>query len=54
VHISNGRTALADATHSDFIRVLPSAYWRAPYIEVEAKAKEQAIARIRRQWKRPR
>ena len=53
VHISNGRTALADPSHSDFIRVLPSAYWQAPYIEVEAKAKEQAIAQIRKQWKRP-
>lgn len=53
VHISNGRTAFADPSHSDFIRVLPSAYWQAPYIEVEAKAKEHAIARIRRQWKRP-
>jgi UV DNA damage endonuclease len=53
VHISNGRTAFADSSHSDFIQVLPSAYWQAPYIEVEAKAKEQAIARIRKLWKRP-
>lgn len=52
VHISNGRTALADPSHSDFITRWPSAYWRAPYIEVEAKAKERAIDRIRTRWKR--
>lgn len=54
VHISNGRTAFSDPSHSDFITRLPSAYWNAPYIEVEAKAKEQAIVRIRKQWKRSR
>lgn len=50
VHISNGRTGLLDASHSDLIHVLPSAYRQVPYIEVEAKAKEEAIALIRRQW----
>jgi UV DNA damage endonuclease len=52
VHISNGRAALTDQTHSDFITRWPSAYWQVPYIEVEAKAKEQAIDRIRARWKR--
>ena len=39
LHISNWCTAFGDPSHSDFIRVLRSAYWQAPYIEVEAKAK---------------
>ncbi len=52
VHISNGRTALTDPTHSDFITRWPSAYWQAPYVEVEAKAKERAIARILARWAR--
>lgn len=46
-HISNGRERFSDMRHSDFISQMPSCYRDAPYIEVEAKAKEQAIARLR-------
>lgn len=46
VHISNGETAFNDRQHSDFITVMPSVYRQAPWIEIEAKAKEEAIARL--------
>lgn len=49
-HISNGRDGFNDRRHSDEIAVMPSAYARVPWIEVEAKAKEQAILRLRREW----
>jgi UV DNA damage endonuclease len=50
VHISNGRTAFNDRHHSDFISEMPSVYARAPWIEVEAKQKELAIEKLRREW----
>jgi UV DNA damage endonuclease len=50
VHISNGRTAFNDRHHSDFITEMPSAYARAPWIEVEAKQKELAIEKLRAEW----
>jgi len=50
VHISNGRTAFNDRHHSDLITVMPSAYARAPWIEVEAKHKELAIENLRDWW----
>lgn len=46
-HISNGRQGFSDMSHSDFITTMPSCYRDAPWIEVEAKAKDQAIARLR-------
>ncbi len=46
-HISNGRESFGDLRHSDFITTMPSCYREAPWIEVEAKAKDQAIARLR-------
>jgi UV DNA damage endonuclease len=46
-HISNGRESFGDMRHSDFITTMPACYREAPFIEVEAKAKEQAIARLR-------
>jgi len=52
VHISNGRESFLDPTHSDLIRVMPSAYRHAPYIEVEAKGKELAIQLLQRTWAR--
>ena len=51
VHISNGRDSFADPKHSDFIEHVPSVYREVDWIEVEAKSKEQAIERLRRQWK---
>lgn len=50
VHISNGRTAFNDRHHSDFVTEMPSAYERAPWIEVEAKQKELAIEKLRDEW----
>ncbi|MCK9532478.1 MAG: UV DNA damage repair endonuclease UvsE [Gammaproteobacteria bacterium] len=50
VHISNGRNSFTDRGHADEISVMPSAYSQVPWIEVEAKAKEQAIARLQAEW----
>jgi UV DNA damage endonuclease len=47
VHISNGRSAFNDRQHADLIDVMPACYAHAPYIEIEAKAKEEAIRRLR-------
>lgn len=43
VHISNGRESFNDRQHSDLISVMPSSYLQAPWIEIEAKHKEDAI-----------
>jgi UV DNA damage endonuclease len=50
VHISNGETAFNDRKHSEFITVMPRVYREAPWIEIEAKAKEEAIARVQAEW----
>jgi UV DNA damage endonuclease len=50
VHISNGRSSFNDPHHSDFITSMPAAYASAPWIEVEAKQKEQAIEKLRDEW----
>jgi len=50
VHISNGREAFNDRNHSDLITVMPSSYCNVPWIEVEAKLKEEAIAKLREEW----
>ncbi|MBD2593344.1 UV DNA damage repair endonuclease UvsE [Nostoc spongiaeforme FACHB-130] len=50
VHISNGETAFKDRKHSDFIDAMPDIYHQAPWIEVEAKRKEEAIAHLRSWW----
>jgi UV DNA damage endonuclease len=47
VHISNGREDFNDRQHADLISVMPSSYARAPWIEIEAKNKEEAIAKLR-------
>ncbi|WP_035987113.1 UV DNA damage repair endonuclease UvsE [Leptolyngbya sp. KIOST-1] len=52
VHISNGREALHDPRHSDLIAAMPTSYRQAPWIEVEAKHKEVAIAQLRQTWLR--
>lgn len=48
VHISNGRESFNDRQHADLISTMPAAYARAPWIEIEAKSKEEAIAGLRR------
>lgn len=50
VHISNGRDRLHDTKHSDFIDCMPESFRTVPWIEVEAKKKEEAIFRLRRDW----
>jgi UV DNA damage endonuclease len=47
VHISNGRSAFNDRSHADLIDVMPSSFGQAPWIEVEAKSKEDAIRKLR-------
>ena len=50
VHISNGRESFRDRHHSDLVTVMPAAYRRVPFIEVEAKHKELALERLRADW----
>ena len=50
VHISNGRTRFGDRAHSDLIFKMPEVFRRAPWIEVEAKHKEIAIAKLQDEW----
>ncbi|WAL60712.1 UV DNA damage repair endonuclease UvsE [Thermocoleostomius sinensis A174] len=50
VHISNGNESFLDPRHSDFITLMPSSYWQVSWIEVEAKQKELAIAKLRKEW----
>lgn len=50
VHISNGSEFLADPRHSDYITVMPDSYRNIPWIEIEAKQKELAIAILQENW----
>ena len=50
VHISNGEEAFNDRKHSELITLMPSVYREAAWIEIEAKAKEQAIAHLQAEW----
>ena len=52
VHISNGAEAFADPRHSDLVASFPSAFRDVPWVEVEAKKKELAIDRLKRQLAR--
>ena len=47
VHISNGRTGFNDRQHADLIDTMPACYSHAPWIEIEAKSKEEAIDGLR-------
>jgi UV DNA damage endonuclease len=49
-HISNGRAGFLDRAHSDFITTMPPCFRDAPFIEIEAKAKDQAITQLRKTW----
>lgn len=49
VHISNCRDGFNDRQHADLIDVMPACYAHAPYIEIEAKSKEEAIRKLR-EW----
>lgn len=50
VHISNGRENFNDRAHSDLIFTMPEVFRFAPWIEVEAKHKEIAIAKLQSEW----
>lgn len=50
VHISNGCESFADQRHSDLITLMPSVYREVPWIEIEAKKKEVAIAKLQAEW----
>jgi UV DNA damage endonuclease len=50
VHISNGSEFFNDPHHSDLITLMPSAYRQVDWIEIEAKHKELAIAKLRQEW----
>lgn len=50
VHISNGREKFQDRAHSDLIFTMPDVFRFAPWIEVEAKHKELAIAKLQNEW----
>lgn len=45
-HISNGRAGFSDMAHSDLITAMPRSFRDAPWIEIEAKAKDEAIRRL--------
>jgi UV DNA damage endonuclease len=47
IHVSNGRQFFHDPRHSEIIEVFPAAAMKAPWIEIEAKAKEEAIRNLR-------
>jgi len=47
VHISNGREGFNDRQHADLITTMPASYAQAPWIEIEAKLKEEAIEGLR-------
>lgn len=49
-HISNGCASFTDRRHHDLIHTMPAAYRQIPWIEVEAKQKEVAIAKLQREW----
>ena len=56
VHLSSGIEGPHDRRHADLIGELPGAYADVPWIEVEAKAKERAIADLQgraRLWPEP-
>ena len=50
VHISNGRERFQDRAHHDLIFDMPEVFRFAPWIEVEAKHKEIAIAKLQKEW----
>lgn len=50
VHISNGRDKFQDRAHHDLIFTMPEVFRFAPWIEVEAKHKEIAIAKLQNEW----
>jgi UV DNA damage endonuclease len=50
VHVSNGETAFLDRYHSLHVTMMPRAFRDVPWIEVEARGKELAIAALQQKW----
>jgi UV DNA damage endonuclease len=50
VHLSNGRRGPQDSAHHDLVLEVPPSYHTVPWIEVEAKGKEVAIAHLQTYW----
>ncbi len=50
VHISNGRDHFQDRAHHDLVFDMPEVFRFAPWIEIEAKHKEIAIAKLQNEW----
>ena len=53
VHLSNGKERFSDRRHSDLIDEFPSAFLDVPFVEIEAKAKEIAIADLQSRLEQP-
>ena len=51
-HISNGHAAFLDRYHSEHITIAPGAFRDVPWLEVEARGKEQAILALHAKWPR--
>ena len=49
-HVSNGDAAFRDRYHSEFVTMMPRAFRDVPWLEVEARGKERAIAALRESW----
>ena len=49
-HVSNGETAFLDRYHGEFVTMMPRAFANVPWIEVEARGKERAIAALHDAW----
>lgn len=49
-HVSNGAAFFRDSRHSELITDFPPALFAVPWVEVEAKAKQDAIFDLRRRW----
>ena len=49
-HVSNGETAFRDRYHSEHVTMMPRAFRRVPWLEVEARGKERAILNLRQHW----
>lgn len=49
-HVSNGETAFRDRYHALHVTMMPRAFRDVPWLEVEARGKEQAILRLRLGW----
>jgi UV DNA damage endonuclease len=50
VHISNGQESFQDRRHSDVVWDMPPVFRHAPWIEIEAKHKEIAIEKLKKDW----